>query len=233
MKHTDREYEAELDTISHQVGHMGDQLEDILEGAARALRQRNAILARNMIEADRAINRTELVVDGLCMQVLARRQPVASDLRLVMTVLKLVTDLERVGDLAKNICERVLELGDVPPRITDPTLMDRLMEMMSAAQDMVRSVIKAFEDRDVETALRVRAQDDRVDHLYHAVLAELLAQMTTDPAAIFEATRLQSIAKYIEHIGDHATNVAEMIVFLVDGVDVRHRGSQGHDERAT
>ena len=221
MPHTDRAYEADLGKISNLVSHMGGQLEDILEGAERSLQERNAVLARHTIEVDRNINRAELNVDSLCMQVLARRQPVASDLRFVMTVLKLVTDLERIGDLAKNVCERVIELADVPRRVTDA----KLLEMMSGARSMVRAAVKAFIERDVAAAEEVRTRDDRIDHLYHEVLREILAQMTEDPQTIFEATRLQSTAKNIERIGDHATNVAEMIVFMVKGEDVRHRTS--------
>jgi phosphate transport system protein len=222
MKHTDREFEAELAKISNLINQMGTQLEEILDGASRALRDRNAPLARQMIEADKRINLTELSVDGLCMQVLARRQPVASDLRFIMTVLKLDTDLERIGDLAKNVCERVVELEAVPRRVTDA----KLLEMMAGVQAMVRDAVDAFVDKDVEAADTVRRQDDRIDSLYHDVLRELLGQMKGDPETIFEATRLQSMAKYIERIGDHATNVAEMIVFMITGQDVRHRFSK-------
>jgi phosphate transport system protein len=222
MRHTDSEFEAELGKISNLVNQMGTQLEEILDGAGRALGERNVVLARRMIEADRRINLTELSVDGLCMQVLARRQPVANDLRFIMTVLKLDTDLERIGDLAKNVCERVVELDALPRKVTDA----KLIEMMTGVQEMVRDAIEAFVESDAEAADEVRLQDDRIDSLYHEVLRELLGQMKNDPETIFEATRLQSMAKYIERIGDHATNVAEMIVFMVTGQDVRHRFSK-------
>jgi phosphate transport system protein len=218
-QHTDRAYDAELAKISNTVSHMGGQLEEILAGAAHALRDRNVALAQHMIEADRKINRTELSIDGMCMHVLALRQPVAGDLRFIMSVLKVVTDLERIGDLAKNVCERIVELGEATsPRVLAPKLDD----MMERVRDMVRTAVRAFVERDASAAQEVRLQDDPVDELYHEVLRELLAEMKENPQAIVEATALQSTAKYIERIGDHATNVAEQIVFMVEGTDVRH-----------
>ena len=218
MKHTDREFEAELDRISNLVGHMSSQLAEILEGAHRALRERSIVVAQRMIEADRDINRTELAVDGLCLQILALRQPVATDLRFVMTVLKLVTDFERIGDLAKNVCERVVELAEARPMVPDA----KIVEMMETAREMVTMVVKAFLERDSRAARSVLERDDRLDGMYHDQLRQLLASMKDEPATIFEATRMQSIAKYIERIGDHATNVAEMVVFMVEGEDIRH-----------
>jgi phosphate transport system protein len=218
MKHTDSEFEAELERIASLVSHMSRQIEAMLEGAWRALRDRDVVLAQRLIENDREINQTELTIDGGCLQVLALRQPVASDLRLIMTVLKMVTDLERIGDLAKNVCERVMELSVVPRVVTDVPLM----EMMEEARQMVARVLGAFEQRNAVEARAVLDSDDRLDSLYHDALRDLLARMKAEPATIFEATRQQSIAKYIERIGDHATNVAEMVVFLVEGEDIRH-----------
>jgi phosphate transport system protein len=117
----------------------------------------------------------------------------------------------------------VVELGEAPRLVTD----SKLLEMMDGVRDMVRSVVAAFVQTDAVAAERVRRSDDAIDSLYHEVLRELLAQMRDDPRTIFEATRLQSTAKYIERIGDHATNVAEMILFMVNGEDVRHRRSRG------
>ena len=222
MKHTDREFEAELERVAALVTHMSGQLSQILEGAHRALRERSIVVAQDMIEADREINGTELAVDGLCMQILALRQPVAGDLRFIMTVLKTVSDFERIGDLAKNVCERVVELAETQPMVADATIV----EMMEYARQMVKKVIVAFAERDSSGARAVLASDDRLDELYHQVLRDLLSRMKDEPPTIFEATRLQSIAKYIERIGDHATNVAEMVVFMVEGEDIRHARSQ-------
>jgi phosphate transport system protein len=218
MRHTDSTFEAELDRISSLVAHMSSQIGDMLEGAERALRDRNIVLARHMIDADRDINHTELAIDGLCMHILALRQPVASDLRLLMTVLKMVTDYERIGDLAKNVCERVLELAVGPRMLEDAPLL----EMMQDAREMVTMVMRAFVERDPVAARAVLDSDDRIDRRYHEVLQDLLRRMKDDPPTVFEATRLQSVAKYIERIGDHATNVAEMVVFMVEGQDIRH-----------
>jgi len=219
--HTDREFEAELQKLSDMVQEMGGQLEEILGGTVRALGQWDAAVARQMIDFDRWINRSELSADSLCMEILALRQPVASDLRFVATVLKMVTDLERIGDLAKNVCERVVELEGRPARIAH----QRIVEMMGTVQATVRAGIEAFMTRDARAAEALIERDDVIDAAYHEVLRELLERMREEPAVIFEATRLQSIAKYVERIGDHATNVAEMIVFMVRGKDIRHRSA--------
>jgi phosphate transport system protein len=219
--HTHREFEADLQRLSDAVREMGGQLEEILGGAQQALDQRNAEAARRMIDFDRRINRSELSADSLCMEILALRQPVASDLRFVATVMKMVTDLERIGDLAKNVCERVVELEDRPARIGHLTIV----EMLANVQVTVRAAMEAFTARDAEAAEALIQRDDVIDEAYHRMLRELLDRMREDPEVIYEATRLQSIAKYVERIGDHATNVAEMIVFMVRGKDIRHRSA--------
>jgi phosphate transport system protein len=218
MEHTDSSFEADLQRVATLVRDMSRRIEDILAAAQNALRTRSVVGAQQTIEADRDINLTELAIDGVCMQLLALRQPVASDLRFVMTVLKMVTDFERMGDLAKHICERVVELGDGPRLLSDAPLL----VMMDDARDMVATVVRAFADRDSATARAVLDSDDRLDDRYEEVLGELLGHMKGHPDTIFEATRLQSIAKYIERIADHATNLAEMVVFLVEAQDIRH-----------
>jgi phosphate transport system protein len=175
-----------------------------------------------MIESDRTIDRLEVELDGQCMQILARRQPVASDLRFITLVLKVVTDLERMGDLAVNISERVLELtGEVPlkPYVDLP-------RMAIEAQSMLRDALDAFVAKDVERARQVIDRDQMVDDLYGQVFRELLTYMMENSKNVYRATRLQSIAKYLERIGDHATNLAEMVVFMVKGSDIRHPDSR-------
>ena len=199
---------------------MGAKVEEIINGSIRALIDRDSDLAERMIAVDRKINQLEIEIDELCMQILARRQPVASDLRFITTALKLVTDLERIGDLGVNICERVLELNGEPPL---KPYVD-LPNMAQEVQEMLHEALDAFVADDVERAQRVIARDKIVDAYYTQIFRELLTYMMEDPRNIFRATRLQSIAKYLERIGDHATNLAEMVVFMVKGKDIRHAG---------
>ena len=219
-EHTNREYEGELRRLREQLLLMGAKVEDIIAGSIRALIDRDSALAEQMIAVDRKINQLEIDIDELCMQVLARRQPVASDLRFLTTALKLVTDLERIGDLGVNICERVLELNGEPPL---KPYVD-MPNMAREAQEMLHEALDAFVAADAERAQRVIARDRNVDAYYTQIFRELLTYMMEDPRNIFRATRLQSIAKYLERIGDHATNLGELVVFMVKGKDIRHAG---------
>ena len=219
-EHTNREYEQELRRLREQLLLMGAKVEEIINGSIRALIDRDSALAEQMIAVDRKINQLEIAIDELCMQVLARRQPVASDLRFLTTALKLVTDLERIGDLGVNICERVLELNGEPP--LKPYI--DLPNMTREVQEMLHEALDAFVAGDVERAQRVIARDKNVDAYYTQIFRELLTYMMEDPRNIFRATRLQSIAKYLERIGDHATNLGELVVFMVKGKDIRHVG---------
>lgn len=219
--HTDREYEAELVRLHEQILLMGARVEEMIANSIRALTERDSELARRMIEYDHQINRLEVDIDELCLRVLAKRQPVASDLRFITIALKLVTDLERIGDLGVNICERVIELN------LEPTLkpyMD-LPKMAETVQAMVRDALDAFVASDAQRARQVIDRDRIVDAYYAQTFRELLTYMMEDPRNIYRAIRAQSIAKYLERIGDHATNLAEMVVFMVMGKDIRHLGS--------
>jgi phosphate transport system protein len=220
--HTDREYEAELHRLHEQLLLMGAKVEEMIANSMRALVERDSPLARRMIDFDHQINRLEVEIDELCLRVLAKRQPVASDLRLITIALKLVTDLERIGDLGVNICERVIELN------MEPTLKPYvdLPRMAEIAQAMVREALDAFVSADADRAQQVIDRDHEVDAYYGQVYRELLTYMLEDPRNIYRAIRAQSIAKYLERIGDHATNLAEMVVFMVMGKDIRHIGSQ-------
>ena len=216
--HTSREYEAELQQLRDRLLLMGAKVEESIKGSMQALLERDSELARKMIQADRRINQLELAIDQMCLQILARRQPVASDLRFITIALKLVTDLERIGDLAVNLSERVLELNEEPPL---KPYVD-LPRMAAEAQEMVHRALDAFVEGNADKADVVIKQDSTVDAYYMQIFRELLTYMMEDTRNIFRATRLQSIAKYLERIGDHATNIAEMVIFNVRGEDVRH-----------
>jgi phosphate transport system protein len=221
-KHTDREYEQELASLRDQILRMGAKVEDQIRNSIKALDERNSEDAQKMIDADHQINRLELDIDEACLRILARRQPVASDLRFITIALKLVTDLERMGDLCVNIGERVLELNQEPPL----KQYSGLAVMAEAVQGMVREGLDAFVHGDVEHAEQVLTRDKVIDGLYGQIFRELLTYMMEDARNIYRATRIQSIAKYLERIGDHATNLAEMVVFMVKGKDIRHPASR-------
>jgi phosphate transport system protein len=160
----------------------------------------------------------DVEIDELCLRLLALRQPTARDLRLITTALKITTDLERAGDIAENICERVIEL------VTEPQLkpLIDLPRMAAIAQGMLRDSLDAFVREDVELALKVCHDDDQVDMLNDQLFRELISFMIEDPHTITRALRLTFVAKYIERVADHATNIAEMVIFMVKGKSIRH-----------
>jgi phosphate transport system protein len=218
--HTDRAYEAELQKLRERVLVMGARVEEMIAGSMRALLERDSDLAIAVIGRDKEVNQLEVDIDDLCLRILARRQPVASDLRFLTTALKFVTDLERIGDLAVNVCERVLELNEESP--LKPYI--DLPRMAEAAERMVHDALDAFVAGDADAARRVIETDSVVDSYYHQIFRELLTYMMEDPRNIFRATRIQSVAKYLERVADHATNLAELVVFMVKAKDIRHRG---------
>lgn len=218
--HTDRQYETELQHVRDLLAAMGGRVERMLSDALQALQAHDRDLARVVIAADHEVNDLEVAVDEACLRCLALRQPAASDLRFLAAALKVVTDIERMGDLAVNVAERVIELCGSPPLkpYIDLPRMGRLgSEMLSEALD-------AFARGEADLARRVMARDNVVDAYYVQVLRELLTYMIEDPRNIQRAVGLLNIAKALERLGDHATNVAEQAVFLVEGHDVRHQG---------
>jgi len=222
LEHTDREYEHELLQLREMLLVMGSHVEDIIGNSIEALLERDGKLAERTIAADKVVDRMEVELDGLCLQILARRQPVASDLRFITLVLKVVTDLERIADLGVNICERIIELNTEPqlkPYVDIP-------HMGREAQSMLREALDAFVAKDAERARKVIDRDHVVDALYAQVFRELLTFMMESAHNVYRATRLQSVAKYIERMADHTTNLAEMVIFMVDGQDVRHLTSR-------
>jgi phosphate transport system protein len=221
-EHTNREYEQELGRLRNQLLLMGTKVEESIQGSIRALTRRESSLAEKIIGADKAIDQLELEIDESCMQTLARRQPVASDLRFITIALKLVTDLERIGDLGVNICERVIELNAEPPL---KPYVD-MPNMAREVQEMLHEALDAFVEADADRAERVIERDRNVDDYYNQIVRELLTYMMEDPRNVFRALRSQSIAKHLERIGDHITNLGEMVIFMVKGKDIRHGGRQ-------
>jgi phosphate transport system protein len=216
--HTDREYENELKRLRERLLRMAGRVEQMIADSVRALVEQDLQLARRTIEADRLVDRAEVETDELCLVILARRQPVASDLRFITLSLKMVTDLERIGDLAVNICERAIDLGQEPP--LKPWV--DVPRMAAIAQGMVRDAIDAFVAGDAERAQSVVDRDPSLDELYTRVFRELLATMLHDGSKVERGIHAQSVAKWLERMGDHATNLAEQVVFMVKGKDIRH-----------
>jgi phosphate transport system protein len=218
---------------------MGSLVEEMVGKGEAALRTRDTPLAQATMRLDRRINRLECEVDELAMRILAIRQPVASDLRFITTALKIVTDLERVGDLCVNICERVIELNEEPPLQLAPRApgaegpgpwgsegpVGDLTTLADEAIAVVHEALDALVARDVDKATALLQRDAAIDEHYARIFHHLLALMASDPASIYRATRVQSIAKYLERIADHAMNIAETVVFLVKGTDIRHARS--------
>ena len=218
--HTDREYDNQLRQVRDKLLLMAGHVEAMIEGSVRALVERDVALARRTIDNDHKVNQIEVETDELCLVILAKRQPMASDLRFITLALKMVTDLERIGDLAVNICERALELAGKPPLRS----YDDLVRMAELVQIMVRDAIDAFVHADDHKAQRVIDSDAEIDEVYHEIFSDILQRMSSDPTLIERGIHVQSVAKWLERMADHSTNIAEQVVFMVKGKDIRHVG---------
>lgn len=216
--HINRQFEAELRLLKERIILMASQVEEMISQTMKALVTRDSPLAENMIKFDHQINGLEVEIDELCLKILALRQPAASDLRFITIALKIVTDLERMGDMGVNIAERTLELNQEPP--LKPYI--DLPHMAKLVQEMVKNSLDAFVRSDLELTQAVLRNEDMVDKLNVQILRELLTFMIEDPRNITRGLRLIFISKYLERIGDHATNIAEMVFFMVKGKDIRH-----------
>jgi phosphate transport system protein len=216
--HIDKTYDAELNALREQLLEMGGLVEAAIAGSVRAIVERDPALAEQVIRKDRTVNRMEVDIDGACRRILALRQPAASDLRFITTALKIVTDLERMGDLAVNIARRAIDLAQTPP-LRPLHDLGRLAALSEAA---LAKALDAFVTADPVKAEEVLEGDDHLDALYLKVFNELLTTMMEDPRAIRRATSIMFSAKHLERFGDHATNLAEMVIFMVRGTDVRH-----------
>jgi phosphate transport system protein len=197
---------------------MGGLVEAAIAGSVRAIVERDAAMAEQVIRKDKLVNRLEVDIDGACRRILALRQPAASDLRFITTALKIVTDLERMGDLAVNIARRAVDLAQTPP-LRPMHDLGRLAALSEAA---LAKALDAFVTADQQKAEEVLEADDHLDTLYLKIFNELLTTMMEDPRSIRRATSLMFSAKHLERFGDHATNLAEMVIFMVSGTDVRH-----------
>jgi phosphate transport system protein len=220
-----RQFAIELEDLNERLLQMGGLVETAIHRSVRALIEQNRELAEQVIRDEPQINKMEMVIDGLVTRLLALRQPVARDLRFVTAVLKINTDLERIGDLAQHIAERSLSVMQHP--LVKP--MTDIPKMASLVQSMVLKALDAFVKVDADLAHSVLLADDEVDSLRDAIYSELLGLMQRDPTLVTTAIDLIFVARNLERIGDHATNIAEDVVFLAKGIDVRHHANQGED----
>jgi phosphate transport system protein len=217
-EHTDKRYEEELKKLREDILYMGGLVEDQIQKAVKSLVDRDSKLAEIIIERDHEVNRLDVNIDDLCIRLLALHQPAGRDLRFITTGLKITTDLERIGDMAVNICERAIELNDEPqlkPYIDIP-------RMAQISQRMIRESLDAFVREDTDLALKVCKDDDAVDQLNAQIFRETISFMIENPQTISRATKIGSVSKYLERIADHATNIGEMVIFMVKGKSIRH-----------
>jgi phosphate transport system protein len=217
--HTNKDFEQELRTLRERLAAMGGRCEQQITHAMKALADRDDELARKVIDADELIDRDESEIDELALQILATRQPVASDLRLICMSLKFVTDLERIGDNAAGIAKRALELNHVPVLDASPDLGG----LAQLVQKNLRAALDSFVAKDADRATSVIQADREIDKRNARLFAELLAHVATDPSTVTRILPLTSVCRYLERIGDHVKNLAEEVVYMVRAQDVRHR----------
>ncbi|HYA26473.1 MAG TPA: phosphate signaling complex protein PhoU [Thermodesulfovibrionales bacterium] len=211
-------FDEELMHLKGLILKMGSMVEGAIKDSIRSLVERDNDLARKVIEKDHQVNHLDVQIDEESIRLIALRQPKAGDLRFITTAMKITTDLERMGDLAVNIAERALELNEeavLKPYVDIP-------RMSQLAQSMTRDALEAFVQGNKKLAMDVIMRDDEVDDLKHQVLNELLFLMVQDPTTASRGMKVSFVAQYLERFGDHATNIAEMVIYLVEGRIIRH-----------
>lgn len=213
-----RHFDRDIDELKQLLLRMGAVVEDAIGLSIRALLERDTEVAERVIDADRMIDQMELDVDQHTVELIAKMQPTAVDLRFVATAMKITPELERIADLAVDVCERAVELNREPP-LKPLVDIPRLARM---AQDMVRQSLDAFVRRDAALAREVISRDDEVDLLTEQSFRELLTYMLEDSRNISRAIRLTFVGKYFERMADGATNICEMVVYLVEGKVIKH-----------
>lgn len=219
-QHISQKFDEEMEGLRNQVLKMGGLVEQQINGALRALQESNAPDAEKIILNDHKVNALEVSIDESCTQILARRQPAASDLRMVVAVIKTITDLERIGDEAEKIAKMALNLAE-----DDAGFHSRyagIRHLGEQAQRMVHDVLDAYARLDVDAAIQVVRDDDDTDREYQDLIRMLVTYMMEDPRKISEVLDVIWAARALERIGDHAKNIGEYIIYLVKGKDIRH-----------
>jgi len=219
-EHTSKQFDAELEAVRSQVLQMGGLVESQIKLAVQSLVSGDVALMNRVIADDHRVNAMEVGIDESCNQIIARRQPAAGDLRMVMTVIKTITDLERIGDEAEKIA-RMAKLLSQKERLHLPRYTE-IKHAADLALDMLRKSLDAFARLDLSTAAQVVRQDEQVDEEFRTIMRYLITFMMEDPRTITTALEILFVAKAIERIGDHAKNMSEYVVYMVKGRDVRH-----------
>ena len=227
MNQDTRHFTEELAELKQRLLAMGGLAEERLEAAVRSMVERDRALMAAVINGDEAINRLQVEIDDRCFKLLALRQPMAGDLRVIVAAFKINSDLERIGDLAVNVAEAAERYVSHPP--VKP-LID-LPRMADMAQRMLREALHAFVAGNAEAAQRVLEQDDGLDALKNQIFRELLTYMLGDPRTIEPGLDLILVSRHLERVGDHATNIAEDVIFIVEARDVRHHGTDRPTDR--
>ena len=219
---TETQFQKELERLKEQLLKMAALVEEAISGSVQSLVKRDTSLAQKTLDGEDRINRMENEIEDMCLKLLALRQPMAVDLRFITSAMKITTDLERMGDQAVNIAERAVSLNQEPqlkPYIDIP-------RMAEIVQSMVRDVLDSFAKRDSKLARSVCARDDLVDGLNQQVFRELLTFMISEPTTIQRAVHLMIVCRCLERIADHATNIAEDVIFVVDARVIKHHAEE-------
>jgi phosphate transport system protein len=216
--HLVTQFDTDLNEIRSRLLKMGGKVEFMIHNALKALVERNTELATSTIEYDHEIDRMEVEIDEFCLETLVRHQPAARDLRLITFAMKINTDLERIGDKSRNIARLVRELNELP--VFKPHL--DLLQMADIAAAMVTDALDAFVRWDDQLAYTVCRRDEDLNNFNEQVQRVLLSFMIEDTSTTTRAMKINTIARHLERIGDHATNVAKMVIFMVKGKDLRH-----------
>jgi phosphate transport system protein len=219
-EHISKQYDAELEAVRAKVLEMGALVEQQMVDAMESLTKDNPALAKSVIKKDSQVNALEMQIDEDCSHIIARRQPAASDLRIVLMMIKTITDLERIGDEAAKVARYALK-SSKEERILTPRFVE-IKAMASTARDMLHMSLDAFARSDTTKVIEIAHMDEEVDEQYQAAIRQLITFMLEDPRTISISLEVLFIAKAVERIGDHAKNISEYVVYMVDGRDVRH-----------
>lgn len=220
-EHTSKQFDSELGTVRDRVLQMGGLVESQIQRAIEALINRDEVLMARVIADDHRVNAFEVEIDESCNHIIVCRQPTAGDLRMVMTIIKTITDLERIGDEAKKIA-RMAQLLSKKERLHVMPRYSEIRHVAKLAQDMLHKSLDAFARLDLTAVMHVVRQDEQVDDEYRAIMRHLITFMMEDPRTISTAFEILFVAKAIERIGDHAKNMSEYVVYMIKGRDVRH-----------
>jgi phosphate transport system protein len=221
-QHSSKQYDNDLEEIRSKVLLMAGTVENQLQEAMHALKTGNVELALQVMKADEEVNGLEVALDDACSHLIVKRQPAANDLRTVMATIKVITDLERIGDEAAKVARAVTTAGNRSSSAINQYETLRLLGQQASA--LLRDALDAFARLDIAQANKVIVDDDMIDHEFRSVMRSLITFMMEDPRTISIALDTMWMAKSIERIGDHATNIAEYVIYIVDGKDIRHTG---------